>query len=88
MEASSVAFFIGALLGFLYFGMAITALLSIPTEKKHLISPRLPTFFFWWPFYRSMFDESSNKLRRFGTITLGLIILSYVSSAMLKAVSC
>ena len=88
MEASSVAFFLGTVLGVVYVGMAIAALLSVPTEKKHLISSSLPTFFFWWPFYKSMFDESSNNLRRIGTITLVLLVLSHASSVALKAVSC
>ncbi|PAV48676.1 hypothetical protein CK486_04505 [Pseudomonas sp. HAR-UPW-AIA-41] len=88
MEASSVAFYIGALLGLLYVGMGLAALFSVPTDKKHLISSSLPTFFFWWPFYKSMFDESSSKLRMLGAIALVLLILSYASSAALKSVGC
>jgi len=88
MELSSAFFATGALLSIVYCCMGISALLHIPKAKKHLIAESFPTFFFWWPFFGSLFDERANKLRGYGKLVALSMALAYTSSAVVKSGIC
>lgn len=82
MSWSSVAFIVAVLLGILHIIMGLIAMSCVMDEKKPLLSRRLPVFFFWWPFYKDMYDEKMKKLCSFGQIILPLMITAYALSVV------
>ena len=84
MNWSSLAFSLAVLLGVLHVICGLFAMSGVANEKKSLLKSRLPVFFFWWPFYKDMYDEKAMRLCSVGQIILPLIAVAYALSSILK----
>jgi hypothetical protein len=77
-QLSSLLFGSAALLGLVYVGLALASMRHIPSEKKTLLSSRLPVFFFWWPFYRDLYAGSVGGLRAIGIVVFLAMVSIYI----------
>jgi hypothetical protein len=84
MSWSSAAFIAAVLLGVLHIIFGLIAMSSVVDEKKPLLARRLPVFFFWWPFYKDMYDKKMANLCSCGQIILPLMFAAYAISSVLK----
>lgn len=84
MSWSSIAMAAGIVLAVIYIALAFSVVTHVDREKKPLLSSRWPVFFFWWPFYSDIYDESARKLRLYGQVLFTLMVMAYVVSFAMR----
>jgi len=78
MNISTFSLTLALILNVIYVILAIAAFAHVIEEKKVKQSDRMLALTFWWPFYDDMYDESGQKLCKFGKILLPITATFYI----------